>query len=45
MAAKTGRPGPKGQRHQLDIQLTRFGHLQAQLEHIEKLLKQLVEQP
>ena len=30
-------------RKQLDVQLTRFGQLQVQLDHIEKLLKQLVE--
>jgi hypothetical protein len=30
-------------RQQLDIQLTRFGQLQAQLDHIETLLKQLVQ--
>lgn len=32
-------------RKQLDIQLTRFGQLQAQLDHIEKLLKQLTGVP
>jgi hypothetical protein len=32
-------------RKELDVQLTRFGQLQAQLDHIEKLLKQLVGAP
>ena len=32
-------------RKQLDIQLTRFGQLQAQVDHIQTLLKQLVQEP
>jgi hypothetical protein len=32
-------------RKQLDVQLTRFGQLQIQLDQIHKLLKQLVKEP
>lgn len=32
-------------RKQLDVQLTRFAQLQAQLDQIHKLLKQLVKEP
>ena len=32
-------------RRQLDVQLTRFGQLQAQLDHTETLLKKLVGSP
>jgi hypothetical protein len=31
-------------RRQLDIQLTRFGQLQAQVDHIQTLLKQVVQE-